>query len=283
MKRILIIGASSATGKGYINNYGYSVGEHFYCDLCDAHENQIKNRWYKIDLSNELDVFALIRDIAPDQIYNFAGTFTNDFTTVFKTNVLLPQYILESVFRLNSAARVLLIGSAAEYGRINENDNPINEECALNPQSVYGLSKVFQTSLMKYYFQSKRTDVVMARTFNLLGNNLSDHLFIGRLYKQISDYKEGKISEIILRNIDNKRDYIDIKKAVAAYSIIMNRGIAGEVYNVGSGISIKISDLLNNILHENGLTMDIVKITESDDRFDVKDIRANINKLKKIC
>lgn len=283
MKKILIIGASSATGKSYINKYGNGEGELFYCDLCDAHDIRIQNKWYKVDLTRQLEVFSLMRDIVPDQIYNFAGTCTNDFATDLQSNVLLPQYILESVFKLQYAARVLLIGSAAEYGRINENDNPISEECLLNPQSVYGLSKVFQTNLMKYYFQSKKSDVVMARTFNLLDKNLSEHLFIGRLYKQISDYKEGKCSEIILRNIDNKRDYIDIGKAVEAYSIIMNRGIAGEIYNVGSGASIKIRDLLNNILRENGLSMDIVKITEIDGRFDVKDIRANINKLKKIC
>ena len=58
----------------------------------------------------------------------------------------------------------------------------------------------------------------------------------------------------------------------------------GAIYNVGSGRSIRIRDLLNRILEENGLTKAAV-ITEpasKSDRYDVHDIFADISKLNGI-
>jgi len=135
---------------------------------------------------------------------------------------------------------------------------------------------------MAHYFNSKKINVVMARTFNLLGKEISEKLFIGRLYKQIAEYKEKKINKIKLGNLDNKRDYIKIEDAVKKYELIMNKGGSGEIYNVGSGKSISIKDLLSGILKENNLSMDNVEISNFDCRFDVKDIYAGINKLNKL-
>jgi nucleoside-diphosphate-sugar epimerase len=75
----------------------------------------------------------------------------------------------------------------------------------------------------------------MALTLNLLKINIIDKVFIGRLYKQIKEYKLEAVSKIILGNMSNKRDYIPIDDAVKKYILIMERGTSGEVYNVGSG------------------------------------------------
>jgi nucleoside-diphosphate-sugar epimerase len=62
----------------------------------------------------------------------------------------------------------------------------------------------------------------------------------------------------------------------------MQRGKSGEIYNVGSGASIKIRDLLRSILEENGLSIGIVEeqISREPDAFDIKDLVADISKLK---
>ena len=58
--------------------------------------------------------------------------------------------IFDSIREINVKARVLLVGSAAEYGRIEEADNPVSEAHPLRPISIYGLTKVMQTTLMAY-------------------------------------------------------------------------------------------------------------------------------------
>ena len=124
----------------------------------------------------------------------------------------------------------------------------------------------------------------MARPFNLMGRGISKKLFIGRLYEQIDEYRQGKISKIVLGNVNNKRDYIDVKEAVKYYEVMMKYGCSGEIYNVGSGESVKIYDLLKMILKKNDLDMSVVekKIINHTNKFDVEEIYADISKLNNI-
>jgi GDP-4-dehydro-6-deoxy-D-mannose reductase len=124
-------------------------------------------------------------------------------------------------------------------------------------------------------------DIVMARTFNLMGKGLSPQLFIGKLYQQIELYKGGKLSHITLGNTSNKRDYISIDEAITHYRLIMDKGKRGEVYNVGTGKSIQISALLKSILKEEKVKLAAVKTMASlhKNKLDVSDIRADVKKL----
>lgn len=275
-KTILIIGAASASGRT-IAPLLQSDNKVIFCDMCDAYDSRMGNDWFKDPQFENISV--VISKTDPDMIFNFAGTFTNDYEIDYKANVLVPKQILDAVVESKKRTRVLLIGSAAEYGRIREEDNPISEAHPLNPVSVYGMTKVFQYTLMRYYNVRFGTDAVMARPFNLLSPNMSEKLFVGRLCHQIADYKAGNISKISLGNLDNKRDYIEIEEAVKKYILIMEKGISGEVYNVGSGYSVTIRSLMNDILQKNGLTDDIVEQVNFDNRYDVRDVYADVRKL----
>jgi len=282
MKRVLIIGASGFTSKYLYDFINSPDKEIFFCDLVNAFDKKLLKKWYKTDFSDFKEAYRIISEINPDQIYNLAGSFSNDFETDYRNNVLLTKNIFDSILKLNINTRVLIIGSAAEYGAINIKDNPIKEDYKLNPVSIYGLTKVFQTNLMTYYFNSKKINVVMVRTFNLIGKEIHKKLFIGSLFKQISEYKEKKINKIIVGNLDNKRDYIKIEDAVKKYEIVMENGKPGEIYNVGSGKSICIKELLLSVLGENNLSMNDVEVRNFDSRYDVKDIYADISKIKNL-
>jgi len=85
-----------------------------------------------------------------------------------------------------------------------------------------------------------------------------------------------------LGNLDNKRDYILIEDAVKKYVLIMESGKTGECYNVGSGKSLRISDILDGILKENDLDMNCVSINNLDNRIDIKDIYADVKKVRQL-
>jgi len=205
------------------------------------------------DFTDFSAVLDLINETCPDQIYNLIGGFSNNYESDYRCNVLPARNIFESIAQAGLKCRVLLVGSCAEYGKVSETDNPIRESHPLNPISIYGLTKVFQTHLMHYYVLAYGLDLVMARPFNLMGKGMSSNLFVGHLYEQIKAYQEGRILKIALGNLESKRDYIDIIQAVEAYELIMRCGETGAIYNVGSGYSTVMSDLLHKILAENGL------------------------------
>lgn len=240
-----------------------------------------EDNWYACDLTNREAVYQLLEEIKPQQVYHLAGTFSNEYEIDYKTNVLSTKNILDGSLRDNLHCRILLVGSSAEYGNVPESDNPVKEDHALSPVSIYGLTKTYQTYLMKYYCNVHEMDIVMARPFNLFGKGISNKLFIGRLYEQIDEYKKGKISKIILGNLQNRRDYIDVKEAIEDYKIIMEYGKTGQIYNVGSGKSVKIYDLLKKILDENNLSMDIIEEKYIDDlkKLDIEEVYADIVKI----
>ena len=243
-----------------------------------------KDNFCVCDLTDSDSVSKLLSDTLPDRIYHLAGSFSNNYELDYKVNVLTAKHFLDHSLKLNLACRIFLIGSSAEYGNVPEKDNPVNEDYPLNPVSIYGLSKTYQTYMMKYYCNIHNVDVVMARPFNIFGNGISNKLFIGSIHTQIEKYKKGEISKIILGNLQNKRDYIHINEVVRNYKIIMEYGMRGEIYNVGTGKSIRIYDLLKNILAENGLSMDIVeeRYQVNPNKLDVKDLFADTGKITKL-
>jgi nucleoside-diphosphate-sugar epimerase len=241
--------------------------------------------YIQCDLSQFEPVRQLIDSIRPDRIYHLAGSFSNTYELDYQANVLSTRNVLESVLRAQSGARVLLVGSSAEYGTVTADDNPIREDHPLKPISIYGLTKVFQTQLMDYYCRVNKLNIVMARTFNIFGKGMSNRLFVGRLHEQIDKYRRGEIEKITVGNLKSKRDYIDIADAVKLYEAIMAGGKAGEIYNVGSGSSIKIHDLLTRMLAEAGLTHDVVEeqVFPQKSQNEVADIHADMSKTNAIA
>ncbi|TAM37171.1 NAD-dependent epimerase/dehydratase family protein [bacterium] len=235
------------------------------------------------DLTQKGEVEELIKGIRPERIYHLAGSFTNNYDIDYPANVLSTKNILDSLLKLALPSRVLLIGSSAEYGLVNAGDNPVNEDQPLRPCRIHGLTKVYQTQLMRFYCKVYGMDLVMARPFNLSGEGkrISKLMFIGKVHEQIEKIKNGEISKVIVGNVESKRDYIDVKQAVKFYQKIMEHGIAGEVYNVGSGRSIRMRDLLNLLLKEAGLDMKVVeeKVLPVADQTDVSEIYADLRKI----
>ena len=196
-------------------------------------------------------------------------------------NVAAAQSILEAVEASGMKTRVVLVGSAAEYGMVSKLDNPINEEHVLRPISVYGLTKAWQTELF-YYYASRGSNVVLARIFNLLGTNLSERLFIGQLYKQIDEMRRGNRSSIELGSLAAIRDYIPIEQAAELLIHISKHGESGHVYHVASGRPISMSDLLSQELDRNGISRQSVvgkRDLECFPGLGVPCIYANIGKI----
>lgn len=279
--RILITGASGFSAKYLIPFLSAKADAELF--FTDFNQREEKN-WHACDLTDFNSTLSLMKAIKPDRVFHLAGSFTNDYSCDYKSNVLSTKNLLDSILDIKQSCRLLLVGSCAEYGKICNPDKPVSEKEPLNPLSVYGLTKAFQFHLMNFYFLTHKLDIVMARTFNLYGEGISNKLFAGKLYEQINEFKTGKISKIVLGNLHNKRDYIHIEDAVNYYFIIMNYGLSGEVYNVGSGKSKKTSELLEDILSKNGIPVEAVE-TRGDiplNKIDISDIYADNTKLLRL-
>ncbi len=274
--KVLITGAQGFTGKKLIESLKKTQPTIELYETGLLPEN--RPNFFPLNLHDQQKVFDLINTIRPNQIYHLAGSFTNNYTTDYQNNVESTRYILEAIRQLKLSTKVLLVGSAAEYGNISAAENPINEAHPLRPISNYGLTKVMQLELAQYYVRKHNLAIVIARTFNLKGKGCSPKLFVGRINQQIEAIKSQKAEYLSLFNLDGIRDYISVDKAVNYYQLLMEKGEAGTVYNVGTGIPTSIKDLLIELLEEAELPFSVVKV-ENKPSTGVKAIYADISKL----
>lgn len=272
--KILITGSNGFTAKALITELKKIEDNTLF--FSDIQKKSGQSNYFQCNLSSFEDTANLIRKILPNQVYHLAGTFTNIYNHDYDSNVITTKNILESLVKIDTQIRVLLIGSAAEYG--NAQMEKISETTLLNPISIYGLTKSFQTALMNYYYNNYRLNVVMARPFNLYGKGASTNLFIGNLFYQISKFNLGKIKKIILGDLSGERDYLDIKDAVNDYIIIMKKGLNNEIYNVGSGKVTIIKDLVSKVFHDELISLDVLQ----ENNYSSSSIKKSIADISKI-
>ena len=199
--------------------------------------------------------------------------------------MLATKVLLDAIRAASLGTRVFFVGSSAEYGFPRHPDKAVKENEPLQPVSVYGLMKLFQTELMGAYIRLYGMDIVSVRPFNLFGSAMSSTLFVGRMEQEIARYKRGEIKTIVTGNLSVERDYIAIEKAVQYYRTVMERGVNGETYNVGSGRSVPLREVLRRMLADAGLGMDIVRETkhETSGKIVVPKIFADIAKIKQLA
>ena len=281
---ILITGSSGFVGRHLLAYLKNNTDAHC-IGLTRSASKNIADDTVICELTDRPQIDKLIKKLQPSLIFHAAGSFSNNFETDFQNNVACTKNILESVREYSPTSRVLLMGSAAEYGEISNDENPIAEDHPLNPISIYGWSKAAQTQLAHLYVKTYDIDIVIARTFNLVGKGMSDKLFVGRVENQINAVLSGDVETISVGHLDAERDYIDIEKACEIYYKIAKKGKAGEIYNVGSGTAISMRELLKNLLQQAGLDYSIVNektYNKNTPHSEVSIIYANIDQLSKL-
>ncbi|MBF0208203.1 MAG: NAD-dependent epimerase/dehydratase family protein [Oligoflexia bacterium] len=263
MKKILILGISGFIGRNlleFIFSHNLHSQYHFIgvdknpniypLDPLPLHATTSSFEFITLNLLDFPSLVDLVANLRPDYIINLAGTFVSeDWETLVKVNATLPKVIIEACLQHHQQIeKILLIGSAAEYGIPYA--CPIKEDSELRPINLYGLSKVFQTNIFNYLKTKHQVPVVMARTFNIIGPNQSNFLSVGNFISQLKKISPNisPNGEIFVGNLDSKRDFLDIRDVIQMYFNILFKGGVGEIYNVCSKQSINIQAILKNLI-----------------------------------
>lgn len=262
-KPILILGSNGFLGKNlqeYVIQNNLTSKYIFY--LCDKRKVESvfipESLFYENDLLDYDCLSSLILQVKPSYIINLTGLYGNeDIELIYKINTQISRNILE-VLRRNKLENVhtLLVGSAAEYGECI--DLPILETSQLNPVNIYGISKKHQTELALYYKQNYNLKVSIGRVFNTVGKYQPTSLSISSFINRLKNLKDG--DELITGNIDTKRDFIDISDVISAFFFILESG-KDDIYNICTGRSYSIRELLNHIIEKSSKKITI-KINE---------------------
>jgi GDP-4-dehydro-6-deoxy-D-mannose reductase len=239
---------------------------------------------YECDINDTASIENVLNTVKPDIIFHFSA-YVSVFSSIknptltFKTNVIGTINLFESIKKIVPLAKVLLPGSAEQYGFVSSDKMPIEETYNLNPSNPYAISKNNQEEIGLYYFKQFGLNIYFTRTFHCTGPLQPVGFVCSDITKQIVNFERGLVASIKIGNLEAKRDFTDIRDVVLAYWQIINKGMPGEIYNVCIGKSIAINEILNILINLSGKKIPFENDESKMRKADVPDFIGNNSKL----
>lgn len=251
MKKLLIVGVAGFVGKHLVEEFsdnGYSV---YGCDIYEKPKPLGIVKYFNVDILNKEQIKAVVYEIQPDIIVNLAAISSVGISwsvpqKTILVNVIGVLNILEVVRAAGIRPTILLVGSSEEYGA---SVDPVDEKSPLDANNPYGISKIAQENFARLYQQRYGMKICCVRAFNHIGIGQSENFAIPSFCKQVAQIeKSGMPGVIRAGNLAVQRDFSSVKDVVRAYRMIVEKGSYGKIYNVGSGKTYSLRELLDYII-----------------------------------
>ena len=226
-------------------------------------ERPDQDGWVRHDLvaGSPADLNRLLRTTRPDVVVNCAGRLAGSATELVAANVVGNARLVDALTDAVSSARLVVLGSAAEYGVVPE-DRPVTEDGPANPVSAYGITRLAGTQLVRLAATSGRLDGVVLRVFNPIGPGLHGENLLGRAAAGIRAALARGEDFVRLGPLGAYRDFVDVRDvATAITSAALVAEVAEPVLNVGSGKAVTCRDAVGLLAEAAGFTG---RIVESD-------------------
>lgn len=244
--RVLVTGGSGFVG-GFVRR-----------DLEAAGHTVVLHGQEHGDIRDPAQVEALVRDARPDACLHMAGIAYvprgwTEPDLVFSVNVEGTLHVLEAVRRLAPAARTLVVSSAQVYGN-TPRGQPLTEDDALEPDNLYGVSKVAADLMALLYARRYGLAVMTARPCNHIGPGQSTDFVVPAFAAQLKAIAAGQREPVMrVGNLESLREFADVRDVARAYRLLLESGTGGRAYNIATGKLVKIGDLLNQLCQVAGV------------------------------
>jgi GDP-4-dehydro-6-deoxy-D-mannose reductase len=206
------------------------------------------------DMSDASVAADVLSQAQPDYVFHLAAqafvplSWSDPWDTI-ANNIRAQLNILQALVTSGARPRVLVVGSADEYGMISPSELPITEDAPLRPYSPYAVSKIAQDMLGYQYHASHGLPIVRVRPFNHIGVRQSPSFVTSDFARQIAEIEQGRREpRMLVGNLTAKRDFTDVRDMVRAYSLALERGEEGQVYNLGAERAHSIQEVLDILL-----------------------------------
>ncbi len=219
--------------------------------------------WARHDLvAGSPDELAdLLRTAAPDAVVNCVGLLDGTQADLVAANVTTTAKLLDAIPVAAPAARLVALGSAAEYGVVPEGV-AVTEDMPANPVAAYGITKLAGTTLVRAAVAAGRLDAVVLRVFNPIGAGLPAGTVLGRAANAVRSAVEVSDGAIRLGPLGAYRDFVDVRDVADAVAKAALSAVRPDpVLNVGSGVAVPVREAVGLLVEAAGFTG---RIEESD-------------------
>ncbi len=165
---------------------------------------------------------------------------------VFSVNTIGTLNLLDAVRRQGLPVRILVVTSAEVYGS-HPAPKPLAEDAPYRPDNIYGIAKAAADHAALLYAAHHHLDVRVARPSNHIGAGQSKDFVSSSFASQLADIASGAKPLIRVGNLDQRRDFTDVRDVVRAYVRLLEQGKSGLAYNIASGRMIPVRDILDTL------------------------------------
>ena len=232
------------------------------------------------DLNDLSSLIKILEEIKPVKIFHLAAqSYVQDSflmpAETLRTNIIGTNNLLEAIRISKIHPKIHICSSSEVYGQVHDYEIPIKETNPLRPVSPYAVSKVGEDMVAYQYYQSYGLKIIRTRMFTHTGPRRGAVFAEGAFAKQIAQIEKGIHPDGILKtgNLDSVRTFSDVRDAVRAYWLLLEKCKIGEVYNIGGNETMKIGEMLDILI---GMSSSKIKHKSDKKLFRPSDVTLQI-------
>ena len=203
------------------------------------------------DLNDLNSLTKVVKESKPDKIFHLAAqSYVQDSYRLpqetLRTNILGTTNLLDAVRLCDFDPLIHICSSSEVYGQVNEREIPIKESNEMRPASPYAVSKLGEDMIAYQYFLSYGVKTIRTRMFTHTGPRRGEVFAECAFAKQIAEIEKKGLTDNIIRvgNLDSVRTFADVRDAVRAYWVLLEKCTPGDVYNIGGTETLTVGEML---------------------------------------
>ncbi|MBX9626928.1 MAG: GDP-mannose 4,6-dehydratase [Gemmataceae bacterium] len=240
---------------------------------------------YAAELVDTARVEEVVRRVRPDWLVHLAGYANTGGSfrepdRCWRDNLDATRSLYDAVARSGLRPRVLFVSTGLVYGEPDEPGAACDERTTFKPASPYAASKAAADLLSYQVTRTAGLDVVRVRLFNQVGPRQSADYAVANFARQIAAAEAGRQPPVIdTGDLSAERDVTDIRDVVAAFPLLLDKGVTGEAYNAGRGETYRVRDLLDRLVRLGRVPVEVRERADGR-RADTAVTRADTRKLR---
>lgn len=273
MDRLLVTGATGFVGRWTLRHWRLSHPDTQVWATSNQPDcpRELADEFRVLDLRDGEAVRDLVRVCHPTQVIHLGGLVGQaPLAEHLAVNVLGTENLYSALADLEQSVemRAVQAGTAAIYGRVRVDELPVSERNPPRPLTAYAVSKAMQDFLAEAFWRTRGLNIIRTRIFNLLGPGQPERLVPATFIRQLKQRRDGEPLKV--GNLRARRDFVDVRDVARAFDQLLYKGRPEEAYNIASGTSVAVRDVLKALLEVSGLVH--VTIEEESTRMRDNDV-----------
>jgi NDP-hexose 4-ketoreductase len=196
----------------------------------------------------------LLKKLQPTVIINAVGALTGSESELEAANLIAVQHLLEAAQQTAPNARVIHLGSAAEYGFCTPGSN-VREDATCNPIGTYATLKLEATRLML----ESDLETVTLRIANPVGPRTPETLLPGAIAQRLRTAILENASEIRSGPLSDYRSYVDARDVAQAVLTVIRAENPPRLINIASPRAVQVREVVSELVRISGLQGELIE------------------------